>query len=180
MPLENSCVLLIVRSVAKYTADYSHLERCTPTLPNPYDTTIPPDEVYKALESPRHFYATVADSIPPAQAARIPHALSTPDMEPLYKQTSPQRQRAMSRTGSVVMSANGAPVGPIGDPHISAHEPRAFPGLMRERARRLSLRPSTSGSDGTAPDLSSSAHLVPALAKMSVTEEMGIDGEDSD
>ena len=81
----------------------------------------------------------------------------------------------------MVMQGNGAPVGPFGDPHISAHEPRAFPGLMRERARRQSLRLSTSGSDGTAPDMSSSAHLVPALAKMSVTEEMGIDGaENSD
>jgi hypothetical protein len=71
--------------------------------------------------------------------------------------------------------------GPGLDPHISAHEPRAFPGLMHERARRQSLRVSTSGSDGTAPDLSASAHLVPALAKMSVREEMGIDGaEDSE
>jgi hypothetical protein len=81
----------------------------------------------------------------------------------------------------VVMQGNGAPIGSIGDPHISAHEPRAFPGLMRERARRQSLRLSTSGSDGTAPDMSSSAHLVPALAKMSVTEEKRIDvAENSD
>lgn len=43
------------------------------------------------------------------------------------------------------------------------------------------MRVSTSGSDGTAPDLNASAHLVPALAKMSVREEMGIDGaEDSE
>jgi hypothetical protein len=162
--------------VAKYTADYSHLERCTPTLPNPYDTSIAPEEVYKSLESPKHYYATVADSIPSAQAARLPQARSAPDMEPLYKQASPQRQRGMSRTGSIVMQPNGSAL----DPHISAHEPRAFPGLMHERARRQSLRIS-SGSDGTAPDMGSSAHLVPALAKMSVREEMGIDGaEDSE
>lgn len=83
----------------------------------------------------------------------------------------------MSRTGSLVMNPSGSGL----DHHISAHEPRAFPGLMHERARRQSLRVSTSGSDGTAPDLSSSAHLVPALAKMSVREEMSMDGmEDSE
>jgi hypothetical protein len=83
----------------------------------------------------------------------------------------------MSKTASLVM----IPGGPGLDHHIFAHEPRAFPGLMHERARRQSLRVSTSGSDGTAPDLSSSAHLVPALAKMSVREEMSMDGsEDSE
>ena len=33
------------------------------------------------------------------------------------------------------------------------------------------MRASTSGSDGNAPDLSSSGHLEPALAKLAVHEE---------
>ena len=47
---------------------------------------------------------------------------------------------------------------------ISAHEPRIFPGVVHERARRNSLRISTSGSDMRA------STLTPALAKWAEKE----------
>ncbi len=63
------------------------------------------------------------------------------------------------------------------DPHISAQEPRAFPGIAHQRERRRSLRMSTSGSDGTAPDLSSSQNLDPGLAKLAVREDTRLEQE---
>lgn len=114
------------------------------------------DEVYKVLESPKQYYATVADSIPPAQQARTPNAKSSTGVEGLS--SSPPRLRKASTQLYPITSGT--------DPHISGHEPRAFPGVAHQRERRRSLRKSISGSEGTAPDLSSSQQLEPALAKL--------------
>lgn len=56
------------------------------------------------------------------------------------------------------------------DPHISGHEARAFPGAAHQRARRMSVRLSASGSDGSA-DLSASGGLEGGLAKLVVKED---------
>ena len=120
------------------------------------------DEAYKVLESPRQYYATVADSIPPPQAARAP-------TEP----SSPQRNRTLSRTSTRLVPTQSHP----SDTHISAHEPRAFPGVVHERERR---RISTSGSDTTAPEMSASAHFESSLARMSVKEDDESQTGDSD
>lgn len=113
------------------------------------------DELYKVLESPKQYYATVADSIPPAQQARAPQVKSTPGVEALS--SSPPRLRKASTQLYPISSGT--------DPHISGHEPRAFPGVAHQRERRRSMRKSIS-SDGTGPDLSSSQQLEPALAKL--------------
>jgi hypothetical protein len=118
-------------------------------------------EIYKVLESPKQYYATVADSIVPAQQARVPGntgstKMSSNAMEPLS--SSPPRLRKASTMAHTSTSPN--------DPHISGHEPRFFPGIAHQRERRRSLRKSISGSEGTAPDLSSSQILEPGLAKL--------------
>jgi hypothetical protein len=102
----------------------------------------------------------VADSIPDAKAARVPVSKSTTDMEPLQLQTSPPRNRAMSRSATMIMSpAEQAHL----VSHMSAQEPRMFPGVIHERTRRGSVRASTAN-----PDMGT---LGPALAKMAVKEE---------
>jgi hypothetical protein len=80
-------------------------------------------------------------------------------MEPLQLQTSPQRNRATSRSAAMLMSpAEQAHF----VSHMSAHEPKMFPGVIHERTRRDSVRASTTSQDmGT---------LGPALAKMAVKE----------
>lgn len=119
------------------------------------------DEVYKVLESPKQYYATVADSIPPAQQARLPHGSANANklsnsVENLS--SSPPRLRKAS---THMLSMTGSH-----DAHISGHEPRVFPGAAFQRERRRSLRKSISGSEGTAPDLSSSQQLDFGLAKL--------------
>lgn len=171
----------ICRSIAKYTSDYSHLERCTPSIPEPDDPSVPMDEVYKVLESPKQYYATVADSIPPAQLARIPTTTKNNNnnnnkmsnsVESLSN--SPPRLRKASTQLQAITSPT--------DPHISGHEPKFFPGVAHQRERRRSLRKSISGgSDGTAPDLSSSQQLVePGLAKLREKGEGRVDSEEEE
>lgn len=148
--------------IARYTEDYTHFDRCTPDLPDPSDPSTPIDEVYKGLESPRQFYATVADSIPPAQQARMPgQSRST---APTTGNTSPNRPRTMSSAALYPTQTNP-------DSHISGQEPRAFPGLVHQRERRRSLRVSTSHSDMSAADMSSSLQLEPGLAKITLRED---------
>ena len=168
-----------MRSIAKYTEDYTHLERCTPSIPIPDEPGTPVSEIYKSLESPKSYYATVVDplppaALPPAQTARLPLSKSNNSFEaPLS--SSPPRVRKAS-TQMYPAQPNGT-----ADFHISGHEPRAWPGVVHHRERRRSMRASTSGSDGNAPDLSSSGHLEPALAKLAVKEESEISAtEDSD
>lgn len=204
LPFQNHSLLFRILSnhssfdsIAKYTPDYVHLERCTPSLPetllksipsvsdgsnysvnhvgqNNYtsSTSIAMNEIYRALESPKRYYSTVADSIQPAQTARLP------SQRPLSRdvhdegqnaqpaggvtsgehvgRTSPQRQRTLSRSSTTL----GAPALPLslsnssltaptaefsGDAHINASEPRVFPGLVHQRERRRSLRTGSSG-----------------------------------
>ena len=107
------------------------------------------------------YYASVADSIPDPKTARVPISKSTTDMEPLQQQRSPQRNRASSRSAVHMMSPSEQAQLAVG--HMSANQPRVFPGMVHERARRDSLRVSTSDRDmGT---------LGPALAKMAVKEQ---------
>ena len=154
-------------SIAKYTEDYVHLERCSPSMPEPVPGT-PVHETFRSLESPRSYYQNVADSITPAQNARGPNSKSSNSIEALS--SSPPRLRK----ASTIYNANRATGH---DPHISGHEPRAFPGIAHQRERRRSLRMSTSGSDGTAPDLSSSQNLEPGLAKLAVREDTRMEKE---
>lgn len=71
-----------------------------------------------------------------------------------------------------------------GDPHISGHEPRAFPGLVHERQRRMSMGRRSHGTDdgqGTESEMSSSLHMEPGMAKMRLREDQEIaEGDDSD
>ncbi len=155
--------------VAKYTGDYSHFDRCTPNLPDPSDPATPLEEAYRGLESPRQYYASVADSIPPAQTARLPQSRSTATVDRTAGggttgNTSPTRPRT---TSSVFYPTSSHP-----DAHISGQEPRAFPGIVHQRERRRSLRVSSSNSDMAAPDnMSSSLHMEPAMAKYRVRED---------
>jgi len=158
-------------SIAKYTEDYSHLERCTPSLPDPTDPATPIEE-YKGLESPRQYYATVADSIPPPQTARLPSSPSIHTMDRLPNMSMSPRPRASS---SALYQTQSHP-----DTHISGHEPRAFPGLIHQRERRKSLRVSTSNSDMTGgPDMSSSLQLEPGLAKITLKEDRELAQEEN-
>lgn len=159
--------LIYAFSIAKYTDGYIHLERCSPSMPEPEPGT-PVHEHFKAMESPKSYYQNVADSITPAQAARAPNSKPGNIVEQLS--SSPPRLRKAS-----TMYTNGDASNH--DPHISGHEPRAFPGIAHHRERRRSLRMSTSGSDGTAPDLSSSQSLDPGLAKLAVREDTRLEQE---
>lgn len=164
-----------IGSIAKYTEDYTHLDRHTPIFPDPTNQEASVTSLYKSLESPKQYYATVADSIPDPKTARIPTQRSIQDFQTLDRQPSPIQRRA-----SVVFPQT---VG--NDQHISAAEPRAFPGLMMERHRRESTRRknSTGGTDDGHPpgsDMSASFHLEPALMKMKIKEENGASMEDSE
>ena len=100
----------------------------------------------------------MADSIPDTKTGRVPISRSNVDMEPLHLQTSPQRNRAMSRSATMIMSqAEQAHF----DSHMSAHEPRIFPGVIYERNRRDSVRANAAQDTGS---------LGPALARMAVSE----------
>ena len=162
--------------IAKYTQDYSHLERCTPTLPDPTEplTPIEEQEVYRGLESPRQYYASVADSIQPAQTARWQRSKSGASVDRSTGNISPTR----SRTTSNALFPTVSHV----DTHIFGQEPRAFPGLHQQRERRRSLRVSSSHSDMTAPDaMSASLHMEPGLAKILVRQDsLMAQDEDSD
>lgn len=163
----------------------------TVSVPAPSDPTTPVSEVYKVLESPKHYYATVADSIPEAKTARLPGTKSSSHVESMS--SSPPRARKQSTQLFPAVSHGH-------DPHISGHEPKAFPGVAHQLERKRSLRVSSSGSadrpsfvtamrsgednrsEGTAPSLNSSQQLDPGLAKLAVREddEVAAACEDSD
>jgi hypothetical protein len=113
----------------------------------------------------------MANSMPDTKTSRGSISKSGGDMEAIHLQTSPPRNRAPSRTASMMMSpAEQAQF----VAHMSAHEPRMFPGVLHERTRRDSMRFSASAQDmGT---------LGPALARMAVREraESGQVEEDSE
>jgi len=153
-------------SIARYTEDYSHLDRCTPVFPDPTTNEAAVTELYRNLESPRQYYNTVADSIPDLKTARVPSSLSMKDMgmPQIEKQTSPIQRRASLVQTPLVSS----------DQHISAAEPRAFPGLVHELHRRQSTRRRSHGTDdghGTGSEMSSSFQLEPAMMKMRMKED---------
>nr|KAK5448588.1 AMP deaminase [Exophiala xenobiotica] len=157
--------------IARYTRDYSHYDRCTPNLPDPSDLATPIDEVYKGLESPRQFYATVAASVTPAQQARLPQTRSGATTDWGTGNTSPTRPRTMS-SATALYPTQSHP-----DTHISGQEPRAFPGLVHQQRRR-SLRVSSSNSDMGRPEMSSSLQLEPGLAKITLRESMDMAKEE--
>ena len=150
-------------SIAKYTGDYSHFHRYNPAIPEDADPETPIEET---LGSPKQYYATVADSVPPSQTARKPRSTSSVEFEAI--RTSPRHFRTVSRASTLLHSATE--LGKFAP--ISGTEPRIFPGVVHERARRRSLRVSTSGSESATDreTISSSAILGPTLAKMSVKE----------
>lgn len=150
-------------SIARYTEDYTHLDRHTPVFPDPNTNDAPVTELYRSLESPRQYYATVADSIPDPKKARAPASKSTQDMAQLERQPSPIQRRA-----SIVQQPNAT-----SDTYISAAEPRAFAGIIHERHRRQSRRKSIGTDDGgvTGSEMSASFHLEPAMMKMQVKED---------
>ena len=154
---------LTQNSIARYTNDYSHLDRHTPVFPDPTNHDAPVTDLYRSLESPRQYYATVADSIPDPKTARVPSTRNLQEMHPVEKQPSPIQRRA-----SIVQQPAGA-----SDQHISAAEPKAFPGLVHERHRRQSRRKSHGTDDGhaTGSEMSSSFHLDPSMMKMRIEED---------
>lgn len=135
-------------------------------------------EIYKSLESPRYYYSTVADmhyatnvadSIPDPKTARVPSTRSMQEMHPLEKQPSPIQRKA-----SIVAMQQP---GPGGDQHISASEPRAYPGFLHERHRRTSIRRRSHGTDdglGTGSEMSSSLQLEPMMSRVKVKEDDAI------
>ncbi|RMD39919.1 hypothetical protein DV735_g5207, partial [Chaetothyriales sp. CBS 134920] len=175
--------------IAKYTQDYTHLERCTPSIPQRSDEPgTPLSDAYRSLESPKAYYASMADNIlpppalPPAQTARVPpysivrrpsrssHSNEAPLS--LFSAGSPPRLRKTSGHGHYQQqAATAVTISP--DPLISGSEPRAWPGVHhRERTRSMRTR-STSDSDG---GMGSSGLLEMGLAKMKVSKE-GSDGQ---
>ena len=85
-------------------------------------------------------------------------------MHPLERQPSPIQRRA-----SLVQAPLGS-----SDQHISAAEPRVFPGLVHERHRRTSTRRRSHGTDdghGTGSEMSSSLHLEPPISKMRIKDD---------
>lgn len=153
--------LLTRNSIARYTEDYTHLDRCTPQLPDPSTSDASVQDLYKALESPRQFYATTqADS----RLVRTASGLSMRYTTQQEKQSSPQQQYTFSsqstteplarttspiqRKASSLFSQTQAPI-QTADAHISADLPKAFPGLHHERHRRRSTRQNRGMSVGT-------------------------------
>lgn len=145
-------------------------------MPDPTSSDIPVAELYKNLESPRQYYASVADSIPDPKTARTPSTRSMQDLHPLTKQPSPIQRRA-----SIVLSQMPQH---SSDHHISAHEPRAFPGIVHERHRRTSVRRKSHGTDdghATGSEMSSSLQMEPGLAKQRIKEQVSLkEVEDSE
>lgn len=164
-------LLTIGYSIAKYTTDYTHLDRCNPSIVDPTDPTTPIAE-RQTVESPRQYFNTVADSIPEPQSARQLPSRSSNHAESLSG--SPKRSRTSSTAITPLASRTS-------DGHISGYEPRFFPGAVHQRERRKSIRASLSGSDHGVQDVNSSLQLEPGLAKMTVREDSELAQlEDSD
>lgn len=90
------------------------------------------------------------------------------DMHPLEKQPSPIQRRA-----SLVAMHQQQPGS--SDQHISASEPRVFPGLVHQRHRRTSERRRSHGTDDAGSEMSSSFHLEPGMGRLKVKEDDVID-----
>lgn len=85
------------------------------------------------------------------------------NMQQLEKQPSPIQRRA-----SLVAMHQGQPGS--SDQHISASEPRVFPGLVHQRHRRTSERRRSHGTeDGS--EMSGSFHLEPVMERLKVKED---------
>lgn len=141
-------------SIARYTEDYTHLDRCTPQLPDPSTSDASVQDLYKALESPRQFYATTQTD---SRLGRTPSALSmryTTQQEKISS-THPQQQQQqqqvtaeplvrttspIQRKASTLFQTHAQSPIPTADTHISADLPKAFPGLHHQRHRRRSTR----------------------------------------
>ncbi|ETI26244.1 AMP deaminase [Cladophialophora carrionii CBS 160.54] len=154
---------------------------------------------YRGLESPRQYYATmaVADSIAPAQQARerereaalLSKSVSNSNFDNHSNAAATaQGQGSQGTTGgggggnvsptrprrtSSIHALYHAAASTSADAHISGQEPRAFPGLVHQRERRRSLRVGSGNSDGTqhSSDMTSSLHLEPGLAKITLKED---------
>ena len=138
-------------------------------FPDPSTNTASVTELYKNLESPRQYYNTVADSIPDPKTARVPSSLSMKEMgmHAVEKQSSSLQHKASFVQSPLTSS----------DQHISASEPRAFPGVVHERHRRQSARRRSHGTDdghGTGSEMSSSFQLEPAMMRMRMKEDSQI------
>lgn len=85
------------------------------------------------------------------------------DVNSFEKQPSPIQRRA-----SLVQTPLG-----VGDQHISAAEPRGFPGVVHGISRRTTRRRShgTDDEHGTESEMSSSFQLEPAMMKMKLKDD---------
>ena len=119
-----------MHSIAKYTKDYTHYDRCNPDPKDllPLSPVVRSSHVEnKALPNSQAQNARMLASRPPTEIENMHHS---------------QLERRRSRSSTMLMSS----VDPTA--LVSGGEPRIFPGLVHERTRRQSLRQSTSGSDG--------------------------------
>jgi AMP deaminase len=177
--------------IAKYTNDYCHYDRCTPDLPKQSDPMTPVDDAaYRAMESPRQYYATMAgafDSIAPAQQAREKEreaALWSKSNSTVQVNNPGNTSPSFPRRNSSIHGLYPTTSNSL-DTHISGQEPRAFPGIVHQRERRKSLRLGSGNSEATAhssSDMAGSLHLEPGLAKITLKEDKEMseleDGDD--
>lgn len=154
-------------SIAKYTGDYSHLQKFNPIIPEPFDPDTQMEEIFG---SAKQYFEQVADSMSPPQSNRLPGARSTGDMEGLQKVTS--RHSAPSRASTMMLPLmEDSPV----------DEPRIFPGILHETEKRRSRRISTAGFTSSEADGASMDTITPGLASLAVTEQEEIrQDEESD
>lgn len=148
-----TCANHVPRSIAKYTKDYTHYNRCNP---DPIDLA-PLSPVIAA-----HHQGKPALPNERAQVARVPGSQSSADMQSLNR--SPPADRRRSRSSTMLKSSV--------DSAVSGVEPRMFPGLVHERTRRQSLKLPTGGLDGPADG--GSSHSV--LGKMSARDREALNG----
>lgn len=153
-------------------------------MPDPADPSSPVEEVFKAFESPSQYYAQVSDSIPHAQTARMSGLKNHTDADssapstgavgqqstsPLLRKRTLSRSSMLSKTASHPDSQTQAV--PPSDPHLSAHEMRALPGVLYEREkRRNSLRVNSMPANGNEDMMSSSMHFDSGFGRLSVRD----------
>lgn len=154
--------------LAKYTKDFTHLTRSNPIRADGQELETVSEE---ALSSPRQYYA-IAKEAAASQSPRnrAPTIRSTGDAERVSNASPTGRKPSLS---SSILTSAAEHGGYVHMPGVK--EPRMFPGVMHEQARRDGARRSTLGSDAAEAHM-----LVPALRKMASQEQQAVDEASDD
>lgn len=149
--------------LARYTKDYTHLTRSNPVRADSHEPETVSEET---LSSPRQYYIiakeAAASQSPRNRAATLQ---SGGDLEHVPNLSPTGRKSSLS---SSVLTSAAEHSSYVHMPGVK--EPRMFPGVLHQQARRDGVRRSTQGSETAEANM-----LTPALRKMASQEQQAVD-----